>query len=58
MNVNAWISFIGIFSSFALLLDSMDLILDKDADKIYKIVRILCIWFNIFAMYRFYIMYY
>ena len=57
MNVNAWISLIGILSSFALFLDSIDLMLDKGADKIYKIVRILCIWFNILAMYRFYIMY-
>lgn len=52
--MNKWIALIGILLSFALFLDNIDLMLDKNVDKIYKVIRTLCIWFNILAMIHFY----
>ena len=52
--MNKQIALIGMALSFALFLDSIDLILDKSVDKTYKIVRTLSIWFNILAMLHFY----
>lgn len=54
LNMNTGIALIGILLSFALFLDNIDLMLDKNVCKAYKIVRTLCIWFNILAMYHFY----
>lgn len=41
---------LGFIASFCLFLDNIDVILDKKVNKIYKIVRTLCIVFIMLIM--------
>lgn len=51
--MNQLIALVGFITSFALFLDNIDSMLDKDKN-IYKKVRTTCICINVFVMLHFY----
>ena len=51
---NEIIATIGLCFSFAFFLDSIDMLLDKNVSKTYKIIRTFGHWFVIFTVLHFY----
>lgn len=51
---NEVIATIGLCFSFVFFLDSIDMLLDKNVNKTYKIMKTVAHWFVIFAMLHFY----